>query len=118
VPGSQNSPSGHTTPVHGVGKHPATQRPSTQVSRAPQVTPAQGSRTATHSAKQVAVSPQVFSVEHGSAAQRPPMQRVPGGQKRSSGQRWPVSGGAGRSSRLGTSTATMSGYLPASRSLG
>lgn len=48
VPGSQYCPSGHTTPVHGVGKQPATQRPSTQVSRAAQVTPAQGSRTATH----------------------------------------------------------------------
>ena len=48
LPGSQNCPSGHTTPVHGVGKQPATQRPSMQVSRAPQVTPAQGSRTATH----------------------------------------------------------------------
>jgi hypothetical protein len=109
VPGSQYCPLGQTTPVHGVGKQPATQRPSTQVSRAAQVTPAQGSRTATHWAKQVAVSPQVFSVEHGSTAQRPPMQRVPAGQKRSSGQRWPVTGPTGRSSRLGISTAWMSG---------
>lgn len=116
LPGSQNCPPGQTTPTHGVGKQPGTQRPSMQVSRAAQATPAQGSRTATHWAKQVAVSPQVFSVEHGSAAQRPPMQRVPAGQKRSSGQRWPVSGGGGRSSRLGTSTAWMSGYIPASRS--
>ena len=83
VPGSQYWPSAHTTPVQGVGKQPATQRPSTQVSWAAQATPAQGSRTSTHWAKQVAVSPQVFSVEHGSVAQRPPMQRVPAGQKRS-----------------------------------
>ena len=31
VPGSQNCPAAHLTPLHGTSKHPATQSPSTQV---------------------------------------------------------------------------------------
>jgi hypothetical protein len=89
LPGSQNCPSGHTTPAHGTGKQPATQRPSMQLWPRSQRTLAQGSRRGTQKARQLS-APQTFSaVLHGSGVQRPPMLRWPGGQKRSSGQRRP-----------------------------
>ncbi len=71
----QYSPSAHTTPAHGAGKQPATQRPSRQVSLLLQRTPPQGSRTGTHCEKQRSMPQTLSIVEHGSVAQRPPMQR-------------------------------------------
>jgi len=57
------------------------QRPSTQVSRSAQRTPAQGSRSGTQRARQRS-APQVFSTEaHGSGAQNSPMHTWPIGQK-------------------------------------
>jgi hypothetical protein len=56
------------TPAHGVAKHPATHEPFTQVCPLPQLTPAQGSVTATQVALQVAPPPQAMpcAVAHGS----------------------------------------------------
>ena len=48
---------------------------------------------ATSAAPQVSAPHTLAGVSQGSRAQRPPTQRCPRGQKRSSGQRWPVSGG-------------------------
>ena len=47
LPLSQNCPEAQVTPLHGAGKHPATQLPPMQVSSVPQVLPAHGSVTGT-----------------------------------------------------------------------
>ncbi len=61
-------PAGQVTPAHGVGKHPATQAPATQVSLLPQETPAQGSLVGTQTAAQRVPPPQAAppSAPHGS----------------------------------------------------
>jgi len=47
LPPLQNCPDGQVTPLHGAGKHPATQLPSMQVSSLLQVLPAHRSVTGT-----------------------------------------------------------------------
>lgn len=100
LPVSQYCPAGQVTPAQGVGKHPATQRPLKQVSRSAQRTPAQGSRRGTQRAPQVSAPQTLAGVSQGSRAQRPPTQRCPRGQKRSSGHAVPTT--------TGTSTTGMS----------
>jgi hypothetical protein len=112
LPGSQNCPSGHTTPAHGTGKQPATQRPSMQLWPRSQRTLAQGSRNGTHRARQLS-APQTFSaVLQGSGVHRPPMQRWPAGQKRSSGQRRPGVGPV--SASVASLPVEPSGFVPVS----
>lgn len=104
---SQNSPAGQRTPLQGAGKHPAMQRPLKQVSCAAQRTPSQGSCSGTQRAEH-ASAPQTFSpFSQGSRAQRPPMQRCPRGQKRSSGQVAPVTTGRSGGGTSGAVTASM-----------
>ncbi len=66
--GWQVCPAGQITPLHGVGKQPATQAPATQVSFLPHVMPAQGSWVGTQAAAQVvpAAQPAPASVAQGS----------------------------------------------------
>ena len=47
LPLSQNCPEAQVTPLHGAGKHPATQLPRMQVSSLAQLLPAQRSVTGT-----------------------------------------------------------------------
>ena len=65
--GSQNLPAGQTRPLHGEGRQPAKQVPKTHVSRGPQLTPAHGSDSGTHAARQCSVAGSHGSSEaHGS----------------------------------------------------
>jgi hypothetical protein len=59
VPPEQYWPSGHWTPAHGTRKQPATQRPSTHVCPASQLTFVHASPVGTQSARQVVSSPHI-----------------------------------------------------------
>lgn len=67
--GSQNWPSGQSTPSQATGRQPAKHVPPMHVSSAAHVTPAQGSTSATHWPRQRSPSAHGLLVAHGSGWQ-------------------------------------------------